>query len=490
MMETSLKKIITIIPVFFLLLVDVSAQQVASGRLVSLGGLSTAISTDVDAIGTNPANLMSFSKGNVVVEIIPFAISAGSDFMNLNLWNDYFTGKVDSAGNTIGTVLSEADKETILGAFSDGVGNVRTDVNIRDFGISIRNLVFALGFSIDDKVGSRVSIPSTLASFALNGIAWGSNYSWNDLSSSSFWYRTFNLDYAMKLPSLLPTPSYVAKDFEAGIGVKFVTGFSFTSIQSTNTSISADSSSHSYVVNMGFSAQRAGLLSEVISKASKSSVGDTVVHFNPFAPQGTGLGIDVGASAVMMNFIKVGISVTDIGSISWSKEVVYTRGDTVITFAGFSPARVDIPNSKSNLDSLNNVFKDYFKNKDLTGSSFSTALPTKINLGASIRLNDIFSTIPGELLVAIDYHQGINNSLNNSTVPEFVLGAEWKPAQVFPLRTAIGFGGAYGFRWSAGIGVNLSSWDFDVGLGTFNAIVAPMSAKDISFTFSIFKFRF
>ncbi len=484
-----MKKIAAFSVLILLPLLDVSAQQIASSRLISLGGLSTAVSTDVDAIGTNPANLEALSRGNIVIEFIPLGISAGSDFLDLQLYNDYFTGRVDSTGNKEGTYLSQSDKQNILDAFPDGVGNVRTDVNIRDFAVSVRNPLFALGFSVDEKVGTQTAIPSSFASFALNGLTWGSNYSWNDLALKSFWYRTYNADYAMKLPDVLTIPKQIAKNFEVGIGIKFVTGLSYASVQSTNTSIYADSASHVYVVKMGLNAERAGLLSQIISKSVKSNVGDSTVNFNPFTPQGTGLGVDLGVTGIVMNFFKVGISFTDIGSISWSKNVVYTRGDTSITFAGLSPAQTNVPGSQSNLDSIKNSFNDYFKDKDTVGSSFSTSLPTKMNIGASTVLNDLFPKIPGELLVAIDYHQGFNNSLNNSTTPEIDLGAEWKPAQIVPLRTALSFGGEYGFRWSAGFGIDLSTWDFDIGLGTFNAIVAPMSTKYLSITFSILKFR-
>ncbi len=232
--------------------------------------------------------------------------------------------------------------------------------------------------------------------------------------------------------------------------------------------------------------QRAGLISNAITKGTNSSVGDSTVQFNAFTPAGTGLGIDIGATGVVMKFIKVGISFTDIGSISWSKNVVYTRGDTTISFGGFSPAYTNVPGSESNLDSIKNAFNDYFKDRDTVGSSFSTPLPTKMNIGASMMLNDLVPAIPGKLLVAIDYHQGLNNSLNNSTTPEIIFGAEWKPAEIFALRTGIGFGGEYGFRWSAGFGIE----DFDIGLGTLNALVDPVDAKNIAVTFSFLKFRF
>lgn len=486
-----MKKILVLSVLFLMPLLNANAQQIASGRLISLGGLSTAVSTDVDAIGTNPANLVALSRGNVVIELAPVGITAGSDFFTLGLYNDYFTGQTGNAGSTIGTYLTESDKQKIIDAFPNGAGNVRVNANIRALGIAIRGLDYGIGFSVDDKVGTQATIPSSLASLALDGFTWGSLSSWNDLASKSFWYRSYNVDYAMRLPSgMLLIPKQIAKDFEVGIGFKFVTGFSYSSIQSTNTSIYADSTNHSYVVNMGFDAMRAGLVSNIISKAAKSTVGDTVVNFNPFKPQGTGFGIDLGATAKVINLIKVGVSLTDIGSLAWSKNLVRTTGDTTITFAGLSPAQSNVTGSKSNLDSLRDAFKDYFKNKDTTASSFSTPLPTRLNVGASINLEDLFPSIPGELLVAVDYHQGFNDAYDNSTVPEFVFGAEWNPIDVLPIRTGIGLGGLYGFRWSFGFGLDLPFWDLDLGIGTFNTIVAPSSAKNVSIVLSILKFRF
>lgn len=57
-----MKKIIVLIALFAAPLVAVHAQQISSARITSLAGLSTAVSTDIDAIGTNPANLMAVSR--------------------------------------------------------------------------------------------------------------------------------------------------------------------------------------------------------------------------------------------------------------------------------------------------------------------------------------------------------------------------------------------------------------------------------------------
>ena len=486
-----MKKLLIVSILIFLPAMNVSAQQIASGRLISLGGLSTAVSTDVDAIGTNPANLVSLSQGSVVIELAPIGITAGTDFFTLGLYDDYFTGQTDIEGNTIGTYLTDSDKQKIIDAFPNGAGTVRANVNVRAFALAIRGPDYGIGFSVDDKVGAQVTIPGSFASLVLNGFTWGTLSSWNDLASRSFWYRSYSVEYGMKLPAgMFPIPSQIGKDFEVGIGFKYVTGFSYSFIQSTNTSFYADSTNHTYIVNMGFNALRAGLISNVISKSAKSTVGDTVVKFDPFKPQGTGLGIDIGATARILNFIKVGISLTDIGSITWSKNLERTAGDTSVSFGGFSPAETNVAGSKSNLDSLNNVFKDYFKNRDITTSSFSTALPTKLNIGASIKLEELSSSIPGQLLVAVDYHQGFTDTYDNSKVAEFIIGAEWNPIYVLPVRTAIGLGGLYGFRWSLGFGFDFPFWDLDLGIGTFNTFVSPLSAKNVSVVLSILKFRF
>ncbi len=487
-----MKKTIAIALFFLMPVFGARAQQIASARLVSLGGLSTAVSTDADAIGTNPANLIALSRGHVVVEIAPLSVRAGSDFLSLDLYNTYFTGtgQVDSAGNQIGRFLTESDKQGILSAFPGGVGEVLTDVTIRDLGVAVRGLDIGLGFSVDDHIGARASIPNSFMLFVLNGNPPGTDFSWNNIRSTTWWYRSYNADFAMRLPHFLIVPKEIAKDFEAGIGIKFVTGIGYANVNTVNSSLHTDSANYAFDVSMGFDGQRAGFISNALSKAVNSNVGDTTMNFNPFDPAGTGFGFDLGGTAKVMEFVKVGYSFTDIGWIAWTKNAIRTSGDTSFTFGGFSPAQVGVPNATSNVDSLNNAFKDFFKNRDSVSSGFTTPLPTRFNLGASVELDELFPMIPGRLLVAIDYHQGLNNSLGNSTIPEFVLGAEWRPIGLFPIRTGLGFGGAYGFRWALGFGINLPFWDIDLGVGTFNAVVDPAAAKNVSVVLSILKFRF
>ncbi|MGC8652901.1 MAG: DUF5723 family protein [Candidatus Kryptoniota bacterium] len=484
-----MKRLIFVLTFILLPVLHVSAQQVVSGRLLSMGGLSTAASRDVDAIGTNPANLVGLSKGSFVLELAPLYVSAGTDFLSMDLYNSYFTGVKDSTGNTVGKYLTPADKQALLDAFPNGVGDVRFDTDVRLLAFSIRGTNYGLGFAVDEFLGAKLNIPNTIL-FPLNGNPPGSTLSWDKMGAAMWWYRAYSLEYAHRLPKLIFIPSRIADDFVVGLGIKYVQGYSYAALERSTTSFYTSPNDYSYTLNLGFDAVRSGLISNVISKNAKSAVGDTVVNFNPLAPAGSGLGFDIGFSAKVLGFIDAGISFTDLGSVTWTQNVVATTGDTSFTYSGFSPASKDVINAKSNVDSLTDAFNNFFKNRDQIASSFSTSLPGKLNVSLAIRLDEILPLIPGRMMVGIDYHQGLNNSFNNSTNPQIVLGAEWRPVYIFPLRSGVSFGGPYGFRWSLGTGINMPFWDIDIGIVTFNALAATNQAKSVSVVLSALKFRF
>lgn len=484
-----MKRIILVFTFIMLPILHVSAQQIVSGRLLSMGGLSTAASRDVDAIGTNPANLVGLSKGSFVLELAPLYASVGTDFLSIDMYNTYFTGVKDSAGNSVGRYLTPSDKQAILDAFPDGVGDIRFDTDIRVLAFSIRGKNYGLGFALDEFLGGKVAVPNTFL-FPLNGNPPGSTLSWDKMAAALWWYRSYSLEYAHRLPKLIFIPSTIADDFAVGVGIKYVQGYSYAALERSTTSLYTSPDDYSYTLNLGFDAVRSGLISNVISKNAKSSVGDTVVNFNPLSPAGSGLGFDVGFSARIFGFIDAGFSFTDLGSITWTQNVIRTAGDTSFTYSGFSPASKDIMNAKSNVDSLNDAFNNFFKNRDQIASSFSTSLPSKLNISLVLRLDELLPLIPGRMMVGIDYHQGLNSSFNNSTNPQIVLGAEWRPVYILPIRTGVSFGGAYGFRWSLGTGINMPFWDIDIGIVTFNALTATDQAKSVSVVLSALKFRF
>lgn len=154
-------KMIAIVILCLLPMMVGNAQQISSGRITGLGGMSASASTDVDAIGTNPANLLYPSNGGVVFELAPVSVNAGTNFLSLGMYNNYFTGtgQTDSAGNAIGRFLTANDKQTILDAFPDGTGTVRFGSLVRLLAFSVDESSFAFGVSVDVNGGGGRKTP-------------------------------------------------------------------------------------------------------------------------------------------------------------------------------------------------------------------------------------------------------------------------------------------------------------------------------------------
>jgi hypothetical protein len=83
--------------------------------------------------------------------------------------------------------------------------------------------------------------------------------------------------------------------------------------------------------------------------------------------------------------------------------------------------------------------------------------------------------LPGNMLMEIDYNQGLNNSLGNSTIPRFSLGTEWRLIPILPLRTGITVGGGDQFRWAFGFGLDVWVMSLDVGTENFGMLFSPKS---------------
>jgi hypothetical protein len=89
--------------------------------------------------------------------------------------------------------------------------------------------------------------------------------------------------------------------------------------------------------------------------------------------------------------------------------------------------------------------------------------------------------IPGDLVLACDYNQGLNNYPGNSDIPRFSVGAEWKPCAWVPyLRTGISVGGIDGFNLAFGIGIDMSIMELHIATTDLQALIAPNSAEHLS----------
>ena len=456
-----------------------------SGRTIGMSRTFTASSRGLDALGLNPANLALDDRGNTVTfELFPFGFRAGSDFINYQIYQDYFTGEdsldvngqpaVDQNGKTVrvGKKLSQSDKDAILGLFPGGIAHTQFNFDITEFGITYQSpTVGGIGFSVSERFGVNLDIPEGYLKMLLEAFPdEGATFSLDNTSVTASWLREFNLSYARVLPWQLKW----VKNISVGIGIKYIQGFGYFGTDHYLGNIQT-------VVTQVATKQGPALGSEPVSGSFdflqyQAHIPDSdYVNSVLLKPAGTGLGFDFGVSAELFQAFRVGMSITDIGKVTWDQntKAIVGTGHFEVT---------DI----SQQDSVKNAFKG--ETRDTT--SFTSSLPTALHIGASLQLDKaaFIGKFPGQLLLAADLHFGFNEEPGNTKTPRFALGAEYRPIGAIPIRTGISIGGRERFQWSLGIGINTPIWDLDFATESIALLTNPNSFRSGSFTLGM-RFR-
>jgi hypothetical protein len=465
-----------------------AGNDLYSGRTIGMARTFTASSRGLDAIGLNPANLALDDRGSSFTLEIPFlgiGVLAGSDFLNYKIYQDDFTG-VDSldkngkpTGVRVAKVLSQSDKDEILGLFPGGISHTQVNFGITEFGFTAEGAALGgIGFSVNDQIGINLDIPEGYLKMLLDAFpTTGGVYTLDNTAIKASWLREYNLSYAR----ILPVDLKWLKNVAVGVGVKYVQGFAYSgtdhytgTIQVVPTYagnvLTADPTSGSvnflqYESNANVVAVDTGHVS-----FKSSNISDLINK-----PAGTGMGFDIGVSGEVFQAFRIGASVTDIGKVTWNQNTKVIVGNGKFSISDINQQ-----------DSLKNAFKG--QTRDTT--SFKTNLPGALHIGGAFQIDKaaFISYFPGQLLIAADLNVGFNNEPGNSTIPRFSLGTEYRPVGAFPIRTGISFGGREGFYWSVGIGINTPIWDLDLGTESISLLTNPNSFRDASFTLGM-RFR-
>ncbi len=455
---------------------SIAGNDRVSGRTVGMARTYVASSRGLDAMGLNPANLALDDRGSTVTfQIAPFGVKAGSDFINYQIYQDYFTGvdsvKPDGSTIRVGKALSDADKQSILGLFPGGIAHTQLNFDINEFGLSIESKTLGgIGFAVSDRVAMNLDIPEGYLQFLLNGLpANGATYSLDNTAITASWLREYNFTYAR----ILPFDFKIFSDISVGVGIKVIQGFGYFGTDHYTGTLE----------NIVTPSQTPGVPDDVKLHAAvdfqqfKASFPQDSITNNLFSPLGKGTGFDVGvSSSVLFPALRVGVSITDIGSVDWSKNTKVIVGSANLT----------INNPQQQQDSIKNAFKG--QQYDTTG--FTTKLPTAMHIGAAFQLDEapFITSFPGRLLLAADLHFGFNNEPGNTTTPRFALGMEYRPVMAFPIRLGISAGGRDRFTFSGGFGINTPIWDLDLATESLSLLTNPNSFRYASFTLGM-RFR-
>jgi hypothetical protein len=419
-------------------------SAVAAGEWTNIQGMGMArtfvgSSRGLDAVGLNPANLAVPGRGTVTVGLMPFGAQFGIDFMTYDLYEEYFTGEKGSGGR-IGRLLTDADKRTLLASFPDGVGRGSAHVEARPIGVFLQLHEYGnLAFTITEYGSMNFMIPQDFAKFLLYGNPPGSSYDFSQTSAQVMWLREYALTYARELP----TPVFV-RSLSAGVAVKVIHGFGCFEIERANTRFTTglDGILHG---NMDFGGRMAGI--DPIRGGSDAA-------YQPFpAPAGTGWGLDLGIASDITRYLRAGVSITDIGSVEWTRNLEQVVSSGTVT--------VDNPLEETQRDSL----EDAVTGERIPGMPFSTPLTTMFRVGAAVELHKVpvlRGFLWGEWMFACDFNIGLVDGAAGPQTGRLSMGLEFKPWGFLPLRTGVSFGGPDRYSFALGMGFHFGVFDLDL----------------------------
>lgn len=430
------------------------SEAVGGGRTnirgLGMAGSSVASARWTDAVGVNPANLAFREAGTLSVSIVPIGVLVGSDFLTYGLYNDYLTGIRTDSGR-VARNLTEADKRSILSSFSGGEGMVFGDAVSRPLGLSLQLTTHtALAFTVTERVAGHGTIPAEYAEFLFYGNTPGSVYDFSGSQGSAAWTREYALSVGFPLPDF-----GFAQSFYAGASLKLVHGFGYYEL----VRFDAHLATSPY-----------GVLDGTVDMFARSAAVDGMdaqgsFSYDPFpAPAGTGIGIDLGAAAELGEGITAGMSVTDIGAISWKRNLAEVSSTGLIHF--------DDPLSEAQRDSV----MDRVHGTKGEGRPFSTSLPTTLHLGVAVQLDRLPAFrqwLPGPVLIEANYHQGLVNAVGASKAPKVTLGLELRFLSFLPLRLGTSFGGYDRSKFTIGLGLQTGPFDLDLASENLDWLISP-----------------
>lgn len=416
-------------------------------RGMGMAGTFSATSRGLDAVGINPANLAMPDEGVLAVSLFPAGFHIGSEFLNYDLYTRYFTG-LDTDSGRVGRYLNEDDKQHILDAFSTRVPHSRVDLEATLFGAAYRDEdAGGIAFTVSEQAAGFVSIPRDYAEFILNGNPPGSVFEFGDTRLQASWTR----EYAMSFGAVIARNSPV-KFLAAGVALKLVHGYGYYRIENFDARLSTAND---------------GVLTGDIHYLSRYA--GTMPFENSFElfprPLGLGLGTDLGFAGELNDVFSFGISVTDIGRVHWKEGITESYADTVLV--------VDDPLREDQRTAIENVLKG----RKREGEEFSSSLPTTLRFGVALAVHEIsfLRGMPGELLLAVDYNQGLVVTARSTTRPRGSFGVEYKPVSWLPLRTGVSIGGTDKANVAMGFGVMLGFFELEAATENVSWLFEPQS---------------
>ncbi|MGI4863191.1 MAG: DUF5723 family protein [Janthinobacterium lividum] len=444
-----MKHLSALLPAALLLATPALAQnELSNFSATGRGGVVNTFAVDYQVLGINPANLGREGGARVAFTIGEVGAGIGSQ----SLTNTQFKNLLFHSNQT----LSATERtELVNNLTSDNTLNFNVDVTAFGLSVKLPAGLGGLAFSAHQRLNGHVALNRNTADIIVNGQQAALVQAYYDAAGNPRSGTTppllsaalegtalqmavtneFNVAYGVQVFSV---PGVVK--LTAGVGYRYIQGYGVADARIGGGNLTAYSAL-SPVFNLQYSTSLQNNASFNYESGNKAS------------PVGHGNGFDVGLAAEIGKIVRVGASVTDLGSMTWSGNLL-TVNDQNLRFPQYSGVQ-DYDVIKGLVDQFASDQKSLFTYQP--SREYKAALPTKLRLGGGIRISEYFEA-------GLDVTVPLNKVAGN--LPKTFVGAglDYKPVRW--LRLSSGVSGGAGYRTSLPVGLTfVTSW-WEAGFST------------------------
>lgn len=476
----------------FFFQVQLAVGQIEMSNFTATGraGISSALATDYQAQGINPANLamepshdgmnQTFGMGEMGFSVFSDALNkfdlrsalfdpgrrltwaekydAARNFANKGLTVNFdflyggYAWQKPSGGS--GFALTMRERAQWYSKFNTTAADIlfkgiRSDYFQNNF--LIDTIVDAINNNVKfDTLGAIARFPKSLAEI-LSGTR-----------ISMSWVREYGFSYGVNVVNTFNWK------WDIGLGVKYIQGIGYMDIASDGKNLKAFIAASPWF-GLKFFEPDSGKL---VAKGER-------LGFLPNAA-GQGVGFEFGVTGVYRDKFRYSASVTDIGSVNYETNV-YEASDTLlssITNSGFYNY-----NFFQNAQQFDGFQKDMIKWRGLQNRRQS--LPTKLRLGFAMTTERY--NVGAEVVIPL------NDVAGNFTKPVYSMGGEYKVKHWLRVGSGFLFGGNYGNTILMPLGITFIATGgmWEMGVASRDIITYVKNTNPVlSMSTGLLRFRF
>ncbi len=418
----------------------------ATGR----GGVINTFAQDYQAIGINPANLGRPGEATVAFTVGEVGAGLASRSLTKTLLKHILFDGSQSIG--------PAEKAQLVAGFEgDNALNINVDATTLGLAISLPNGLGAVAISNRQRFGAHLALNHNAADVIINGKNAASVQPYypstigstgtlpppllsNFLDGTAIqmaWTSEYNIAYGVRI--IDKTLFKVS----VGAGYRYIQGLGIADIRVSGGSLSAYSAL-SPVFNVNY-----GTLAANPNFKAQTGTG--------LQPVGHGNGYDAGLAFEIGKVVRVGVSATDLGSMTWTGNVVTASDQKLQATTATGIQTYDVIQEVVNQFNTDKAsFFTYQAAQDRTA-----ALPAKLRVGTGVRISSLFEA-------GLDVTAPLNKVAGNLTSPFVGLGVDFKPLGWLRLSSGVTGGAGYGTSLPLGLTLVTSVWE--AGLSSRNVL--------------------